>query len=213
MPRTSLSVGRRVLKGRSGAAESPFDEAYFKRYYGDRRTRVSAPEDYAALARFIAAYGQLLGVAVGSILDVGAGVGSFRQPLRRHYPRASYSGLDISPYTCAVHGWTNGSIADFKLGKFDLVVCHDVLQYLEKSDAASAIENLALLTSTMLYLSVLTREDWVMNCDQSRTDRNVHLRGARWYRRQLASSFRNMGGGLFIKRDAPVITYTLHAGI
>ena len=69
--------------------------------------------------------------------------------------------------------------------RYDLVVCHDVLQYLDDAGAARALVNLARLARGALYFSVLTRRDWRQAADQSRTDRDVHLRSADWYQRRL----------------------------
>ena len=94
-------------------------------------------------------------------------------------------------------------------GRFDLVICHDVIQYLGNADASRAIDNLASLSRGALYLGVLTREDWNEHCDRERTDDQVHLRAARWYRRRLDRHFTAAGGGVFLKKDAPVVLWSL----
>ena len=48
--------------------------------------------------------------------------------------------------------------------------------------ARRALNNLARLCRGMLYFTALTRKDWDENCDQSRTDSQVYLRTASWYR-------------------------------
>jgi SAM-dependent methyltransferase len=188
-----------------------FDAAYFARFYGTPSTRVAEPADSARIARFLAASAALLELPVHRILDVGAGTGRFRRPLLRAFPGARYEGTDVSPYACARYGWRCCSITDLARGSFDLVICHDVLQYLERREAARALERLAERCRGLLYFTALTREDWAQNCDQSRTDRNVHLRGTRWYRRALAGAFRNLGHGVFLRRTAPAVVYSLHA--
>lgn len=192
-------------------AEDVFDASYFDRFYGRRATRVAEPADSTRLARFVAAYAALLELPVRRILDVGAGTGRFMRPLLRAFPGATYEGIDVSEYACTRHGWRRCSITDFEHGSFDLVICNDVLQYLDRREAALAFERLADRCRGLLYFSALTREDWLQNCDQSRTDRAVHLRSTRWYRRQLATGFRNLGGGLFLRRSAPIVIYSLHA--
>lgn len=201
MPRTS-----------SSAVAAPFGKAYFERYYARPQTRIATVEDSVNVCRFIAAYAQLLELPVRSILDVGAGTGRFMRPLKRHYRDARYIGVDISEYACRKYGWQRKSILDLDRGRHDLVLCHDVLQYLDRKDAVRGIERLAERCRGLLYFSALTREDWAANCDQSRTDSNVHLRSTRWYRRQLGVAFRNLGGGVFAHRDAPIVTFSLHAG-
>ena len=59
---------------------------------------------------------------------------------------------------------------------FDLVICYDVLQYLEMPPQRGALANLARLCRGVLYFTALTAGDWRWNCDQRRTDSNVHLR-------------------------------------
>jgi Fic family protein len=55
----------------------------------------------------------------------------------------------------------------------------------------------------------LTTEDWEQHCDRRRTDRNVNLRRASWYRRQLASNFVNAGSGMFVRSTADVQLWEL----
>jgi len=200
-----------MVRSSSPAADAQFGERYFQQFYGNRETRVSEPADSVRLGRFIAAYAGLLEFPVRSILDVGAGTGRFRRPLLRAFPGASYLGTDVSAYACAKYGWRHCSVLELDRGNFDFVMCNDVLQYLDRGDAAQAIERLAERCRGLLYFAALTREDWQRNCDQSRTDPNVHLRSTRWYTQRLGRAFRNLGGGLYVRRDAPVVVYSLHA--
>ncbi len=195
----------------SGSPATLFGSAYFERFYGNRETRVSTPADNARLCRFIKAYADAIECRVTQILDVGAGTGRFRQPLQRLFRDAQYTGIDVSEYACAKYGWQRRSIVDLDRGSYDLVICHDVLQYLDHKPASRATERLGERCRGLLYFSALTREDWAANCDQSLTDGAVHLRSTRWYRRALGHAFRNLGGGLFAHRDAQIVTYSLHA--
>jgi hypothetical protein len=61
----------------------------------------------------------------------------------------------------------------------------------------------------VLHFGTLTQEDWDLYCDQRNTDRNVHLRPGRWYRRRLAPAFINAGSGMFVRRGAPVHLWEL----
>ena len=61
----------------------------------------------------------------------------------------------------------------------------------------------------MLYFSVLTEEDYLENCDKSRTDSIVNLRAANWYRPKLSRYFRNLGGGAYASREVDVALYAL----
>ncbi len=187
-----------------------FNEDYYARYYKDRNTRVAEPRYFDSLARFISGYSELLGFKVRSIVDLGCGIGTLRKPLLRHFPKATYSGVDVSEYACQKYGWELGSVCDYApANSFDLVICHDVVQYLDNKDAKAAIKNLADIGSGMLYFSVLTEEDYLENCDKSRTDSMVNLRSANWYRPKLSRYFRNLGGGAYVSREVDVALYAL----
>jgi predicted TPR repeat methyltransferase len=161
-------------------------------------------------ADFVAAFARHGELPVRSILDVGCGLGLMRDQLLRHFPRARYVGLEVSEYLCEKHGWVQGSVATFAPERsFDLVICYDVLQYLESRPAAAGLRNLAQLCQGVLHFGVLTREDWELYCDKRRTDRNVHVRPADWYRRRLARSFINAGSGMFVRRGAPIHLWEL----
>ena len=191
-------------------ARFTFDAAYYERFYLDPRTRVAGPLDVEVQARFLCAYLDYLGLGVRRILDLGCGLGRLRDPLREHFPGAGYTGVEVSEHLCAELGWTYGSAATFRSRRrFDLVVCQDVLQYLDDTEAERAIDNLARHCRGALFFGALTREDWEENCDQARTDGSGYLREGAWYRRRLAPAFTCAGGGLFVARRAGVVTFEL----
>jgi len=197
---------------RRAPAAREFDAAFFRRYYGDRATRVADTGDARRLVALIAGIVDYHGLRVRRILDAGCGVGLLRAPLLRRFRRARYEGLEVSRYLCERHGWHEGSVAEFSAAEpYDLVVCHDVLQYLPAPEAARALANLARLSRGALYLSVLTRRDWSHAADQSRTDRNVHLRSADWYRSRLRRRFRHLGAGVHLVRPIEPMLWELEA--
>jgi 2-polyprenyl-3-methyl-5-hydroxy-6-metoxy-1,4-benzoquinol methylase len=190
--------------------EDIFDEGYYARYYENRLTRVADPVHFVRLGRFVGAYCGLLGIRVRSILDLGCGIGTLKKPLLKRFPKAAYTGVDVSPYACAKFGWERASASDYSPGhRFDLVVCHDVLQYLSDKEAGATIKNFDALCRSVLYFSVLTKEDWDQNCDKSLTDSDVNLRTTNWYRRRLQRHFRNLGGGVYTSRSLDVVLYSL----
>jgi SAM-dependent methyltransferase len=187
-----------------------FDESYYDRFYGARRPLREDREETVLLGDFVCAYLRYLGQPVRSVLDIGCGLGLFREVIAKHFPKARYLGVEYSEYLCRTYGWTRGSVVDFRARTpFDLVVCKDALQYLPPRQAAAAIDNLARLTRGALYFNVLTREDWEENCDQSRSNGDVYLRSGNWYRRRLARHFLDLGGGVFLRRDTPLVVWEL----
>jgi SAM-dependent methyltransferase len=187
-----------------------FDARFYQRYYVDPQTRVASREDTVRLGRFVCAYAAYLGFTVRRVLDAGCGLGHLRHAVREFFPRARYVGLETSEYLCRRHGWTRGSVARYAPKQpFDLVFCHDVLQYLEDREAVPALANLARLSRGALYFSVLTREDWRRTADTSRTDGAVHLRPAVWYQARLARHFRPLGGGLLVRRGFDPLLWEL----
>jgi hypothetical protein len=133
-----------------------------------------------------------------------------RKPLQRAFPRATYTGLEYSEYLCKRYGWEHGMLQSYRPGGvFDLVVCYDVLQYLDDRAAAGALANLGRLCRGILYFTALTKRDWLENCDRSRTDSLVHLRSADWYRTRLRRSFREIGAGFWMRRGAPLTVWEL----
>ena len=157
--------------------ENRFGAEFYRRHYFNPRTRVVTRADMARRADLVAAFVRHGELRVRSILDVGCGLGLMRRQLLRSFPRARYTGLEFSEYLCRRYGWEQGSAADFDPGRtYDLVVCYDVLQYLDARAAAAAIRNLSQLCAGVLHFEVLTQEDWDFYCDRRTTDRNVHLR-------------------------------------
>ncbi|MCB1745793.1 MAG: class I SAM-dependent methyltransferase [Gammaproteobacteria bacterium] len=189
-----------------------FDAEYYRRYYFSPVTRIAEPEYFEHLADFVAAYLKVLDCPVTRVLDAGCGAGLFHPGLRRAWPEVEIEAFDASPYACAEYGWRHDSLETFDSAEtYDLVICHDVLQYLDRPAAEAALAKLSRLTHAALFFSVLTTEDWRRNCDQQRTDSNAHLRSARWYRRRLEPDFRNAGGGLYVRRDAGIVLFALES--
>ena len=187
-----------------------FDKAYYDRFYRNPSTRASTPAAAKKLAAFIGAYLRHLELPPRSILDVGCGTGSLLRALGREFPKARCHGLEVSGYLCGRYGWEHGSIANYGGTDFDLVICNDVLPYLDDKACNLALANIARACNTASFIGVLTEED-LPNCDRARTDAQQIVRPAQWYRRRLRRAFRNVGGGLYLKQPVPVTVWALDA--
>ena len=201
------------MSARSTPARAvPFSREYYQRYYLNPRTAVTSRAEMRARARLIAAGSEHLGLPVRRILEAGCGTGLLRTQLKRLLPRAQYVALEASQYLCRRYGWQHGRIEDYRARTpFDLVVCYDVLQYLDAAAAARALANFSRLCRGVLYFSALTRADFEHNCDRRRTDPHVHLRTAGWYRARLRPRFREAGLGLWVRRGAPLTLWELES--
>ncbi len=205
-------MGKACLEGKTlgHAHTGVFGPEYFRKFYLDPKSRVTTRAEMRARARLIAAILVQISVPVRTILDAGCGIGLLRKPFAEVLPRARYVGLERSEYLCSRYGWTRGSVVDYAARHpSDLIVCYDVLQYLDDRDAARAIANLARLTRYAVYVCALTREDWRANCDRKLTDRAVHLRPGAWYRRRLKRQFHYLGFGVWLRKGVTAILWDM----
>jgi SAM-dependent methyltransferase len=189
---------------------SNFGAEYFRKFYLNPATRVVTAAEMLNRAAVISSILRHAQIPVRNILDAGCGIGLLRKPFAKLIPRAKYTGLENSDYLCSRFGWKKGSVVDFAPREpFDLVVCYDVLQYLDDKQAARALLNMASLSRSALYVSALTVEDWRENCDRTLTDRSVHLRPGDWYRRRLQRHFRYVGFGVWLRKHVTAILWDL----
>lgn len=191
------------------SAPDRFDDLYYRRFYGK-----NGAHDRARIGHLAAAVHHLAawwGVRIKSVLDVGSGMGMWRDWYVENHPKTRVVSTDISEHACARWGHLQRDISQWRPeGHFDLVICHSVLQYLENPKAATAIENLAAATNSLLYLEAPTRRDFDTIIDPSATDMDVHIRSGDWYRRRLGVHFIQIGAGLWVRRGS-VPMYELEA--
>src|SRR5262245_2681527 len=108
------------------------DHGYYQQYYFNSRTGVSSKLQAPNRQPLLAAHADDIGLPVKRILDMGCGTGMLRAPLKRLFPHASYTGVETSEYLCRRYGWDQGVVENYRTAKpFDLVVCYDVVQYLD----------------------------------------------------------------------------------
>jgi len=198
------------------ASASWFDEAYYQRYYFNKKTSVVDPDHVHSLGAFVCSYLQYLRVPVLRVLDVGCGIGLWRDVVARHFPQATFHGVEFSSYLCERFGWEQGSVLDYRAPPsqppFDLVICQGVLPYLSEPHARQAMQNLARLCKGALYVEAITREDWEQDMvEESLTDPRLFRHPAQLYRQGLAQGFKEMGGGVWLSQRAQLPVFALES--
>ena len=196
------------------ASATTFDEAYYQRFYFDKKTSVADPAHIERLGTFVCSYLQYLRVPVRRVLDVGCGVGLWQGIVARHFPQAAYHGVELSAYLCERFGWEQGSVVDYRApagaAPFDLVICQGVLPYLSPPDLKAALYNLGRLSRGALYIEAVSREDYERDIiDEDITDNRVFRHRADLYRRGLQEGAIELGGGVWLSRKAEVPLFAL----
>jgi SAM-dependent methyltransferase len=145
-----------------------YDRAYYDRWYRDRSTRIATAEGTARKARLaLAAAEFMLARRVESVLDIGCGLGTWRSALRRIRPAIKYAGVDASEYIVRRFGKTRnirqgtfGGLADLQFRKaYDLIVCADVVQYIDDDDLRRGLAEIRRLAAGVVYIETFTVED------------------------------------------------------
>ena len=193
------------------AAATTFDEAYYQRFYFDKKTSVVDPAHMERLGTFVCSYLKYLRVPVQRVLDVGCGIGLWKGIVAQHFPGAAYQGVEFSPYLCERFGWQQGSVVDYVAdAPFDLVICQGVLPYLSPPDLKRALHNLGTLSKGALYVEAVSREDYERDTiDEDLTDNRVFRHRAELYRRGLAEGCLELGGGVWLSCQAEVPLFEL----
>ena len=117
-----------------------FDEAYYHRFYEDPATRIYSAPEHAALAEYVFAFARWNQLPISRVLDIGAGIGLWRDWLNKNHPDIEYVGTEFSSVMAQRHGYKECDIARWRdRKKYDLIICQGVLQYLPDPDIAPAI--------------------------------------------------------------------------
>ena len=169
-----------------------YDHAYFDKWYRHPRHAVGSRNELkrkVAMAVAVAEY--YLGRPVRNVLDVGCGEAVWRAPLRALRPSIDYRGLDASEYVVSRYGRRRGiglarfgDLAELRFDtRFDLVVCSDVLHYLEPSEIRTGLGGIADMLEGVAFLEVFTRRDRVTG------DRDGYIaRAPAWYLRTFSEA-------------------------
>jgi 2-polyprenyl-3-methyl-5-hydroxy-6-metoxy-1,4-benzoquinol methylase len=192
---------------------SAFDAQYFRRYYESRRSRVYGAEQIDHLARGVTGLVSWFGCDLARVLDVGAGIGLWKDWFLRHMPDVRYRSIDVSEYACRTYGHELRDIGRWRAReRFDLVICQGVLPYLDDPACERAVANIAAMCRGYLYVEAITSRDLREVCDRSKTDVSVRSRPAAFYRRLLARRFDRLGCGLYAVKGGDAVFYDLERG-
>ena len=184
-----------------------FDERYYERFYLGCASRARMASHASRTADLLYGAARYYEIGVRRVVDLGAGTGRLLRAIGRRFPSARLVGVELSPWAARRYGWVERSLLDFEdAAGFDLVVCNDVLQYLDDRDASRAIERIASLCRGLAYVTAVTDRDLAEIWDPERSDPSGNFRSAAFYRRRLARRFVDVGSGVQLKAetDAPV---------
>jgi len=168
-----------------------YDQTYFDHWYRGAQ-RVNAPAEVrrkVALAISVAEY--FLRRPIRSVLDVGCGEGAWFPHLNALRNGIEYMGVDPSEYVVRrfgkkrnIHRAGFGELGSLHIArKFDLIVCSDVLHYVEKNEIREGIAEIVRLLNGVAFIEVLTKEDDITGDLQG-----LIPRPGRWYRDTFAHS-------------------------
>jgi SAM-dependent methyltransferase len=109
----------------------------------------------------------LLGRRIRTVLDVGCGEAAWFTILRRLRPQIRYTGIDSSDYVIERFGADRnirrgslGELARMKIrGDVDLIVCADVLQYVDAREARRGLAAIRRLLGGVAYIEAFTTVD------------------------------------------------------
>jgi 2-polyprenyl-3-methyl-5-hydroxy-6-metoxy-1,4-benzoquinol methylase len=145
-----------------------YDERYFRKWYRNPQTRVHTPDAVRRKVRMVLAVTEhFLGREVRNALDIGAGEGTWRTELRRLRPGLDYTGIDSSEYVIRRYGRRRniqfGRFEDLPTmslgGKYDLIVCADLLQYVATSALERGAHHIAGMLDGLAFLESYTSTD------------------------------------------------------
>ncbi|MEK7410638.1 MAG: class I SAM-dependent methyltransferase [Actinomycetota bacterium] len=195
----------------TGMPRTTFDEPFFKRFYS--RTPVHSRRKIESLATAVHNMCTWWDVRISSVLDVGAGLGYWRDWYASNHPRVKVCSIDVSEYACTKYHHELRDISTWRPSRaFDLVLCQSVLQYLSNSRADVAIEHLAAATKRVMYFEVPTSSDLKHIVDRRSTDFNIYARSGEWYRKRLTKHFTHAGAGLWLSKTSGITLYEFERG-
>lgn len=145
-----------------------YDQAYFERWYRDPADRVSTRASLERKVRMAVGVAEfLLGRPIRTVLDVGCGEAPWFPILRRLRPRIRYTGIDSSDYVLRRFGAERnirrgslGQLGRMRIrGDVDLIICADVLQYVDNREIERGLRAIRRLLGGVAYIEAFATED------------------------------------------------------
>ncbi len=195
------------------SSSEQFDANYYARFYEDPATLVYSAADHAPLATYVFAFAAWNQIPIQRVLDIGAGIGLWKNWIAENRPDADYEGTEVSRVMCQRHGYRHCDITTWRSRKkYDLIICQGVLQYIPDARLPDALENIANMARGLVFLEALTQEDVQLRADLERTDTDVQVREGAVYRRLLGKHFVTVGAGLYWPKALPLPFWELDVG-
>lgn len=200
-----MTAARRRAGPATAATAKHYDAAYYERWYRRSNVGVGHREFVERKVRLaLAAAEFVLGRHVASVLDVGCGEAPWRAILRRLRPGVRYLGFETSAYAVRRYGRARnirrGGLTDLGglRGRWDLVVCADVLHYVPTRVAREGLASIARLAAGVAFVEAFT------NADEIEGDRDAFQdRSPAAYRRLFAAAgLVPLGLHLYATREA-----------
>lgn len=169
-----------------------YDRAYFERWYRDPADRVSTRESLARKVRMAVSLTEfLLGRRIRTVVDVGCGEATWFPVLRAMRRDVRYIGIESSDYAIERFGrarnirrGTLGELGSLRLpSRVDLVICADVLQYVETKEIERGLRAIARMLAGVAYVEAFATSD-AMEGDRA----GWRERSAADYRRMFAKA-------------------------
>ena len=195
------------------ASATLFDEAYYQRFYFDKRPAWWTLSTWSAWA-FVCSYLKYLRVPVRRVLDVGCGIGLWKGIVERHFPapatRAWSSALPVRAlWLAAGFGGRLRRQRAVRLGDLPGRAALPEPGRPESRAAQPGPPPKARCMWRPLRARTTSRDI----IDEDLTDNRVFRHRAELYRRGLREGFVELGGGVWLSRQAEVPMFALeHVG-
>ncbi|NBS30997.1 MAG: hypothetical protein EBS76_10885, partial [Actinobacteria bacterium] len=176
--------------GKEASPKHRFGAEYYRKFYG--KGGVHDRRKIAQLASAVHHMCAWWDVAPRSVLDVGAGLGLWRDWYRTTHPRVKVVSTDISEHACAKYGHEHRDIATWTPSRqFDLVICnlYPFLETLRRTEELSTlIENIDIGGVSLLRAAAKNFSRVGVLCDPA--DYKLFIESAQKHSGALAGQLR-----------------------